>query len=504
MNARKIMYLCVLYVMTGFITSCNEIPDSVVLTAENLEETSPEITMEVPSVLKFESNEHFQNVLDKIKEEVELSDLRSEKLLPKLKKGNKSPVLELRALPKPAEFISLFDVVCDGDLAHLTTSDWNIINSDPENLVYEPEDGIISDAYLASLVNADREVQIDDNIFKYTANGIYFVKAENYNLLTQVDVNGATPNNPLISVYVPQSAGSSSSRPTLSGSLKLGNGVTVPAGNIRDLNFKDRGDANMISNFWTGLWGDHTVAIQKFSDNRHMVVNFYQQDYLIYKNIGTKAKMQKKLFGLWWNCDAQEIRLGWEAVELKESYSVFPFKTTPQPSFTQNVYPNLRSDEQKMPLWLSKDFPFENNYTLFTIPFANYDVTTYDINKLYKNAQTVADKSIKAWMKSENKSSAPTGLGFVGLEKETVIRYIVGPNEVGNTKKGSLEKKFLSEWFGGTYSIGYATDPNAINFQVSKFQVTIKGNGTSLGRGSIYGAVKYDGKWLAARILKSE
>jgi len=32
----------------------------------------------------------------------------------------------------------------------------------------------------------------------------------------------------------------------------------------------------------------------------------------------------------------------------------------------------------------------------------------------------------------------------------------------------------------------------------------VKGNPTALGRGNIYGAVKYDGKWLAARILKSK
>ena len=235
-----------------------------------------------------------------------------------------------------------------------------------------------------------------------------------------------------------------------------------------------------------------------------MVVSFSEQDYLIYKGIGTKTKMQKKVLGIWWNCDAQEIRVGWEAIELKEKYPTFPFATAPKPNFTQDLYPNMRVDEKQVPVWLSKNFPFANNYTLFTIPFANYDITTSDVNKLYKSALSAAEKSIKAWMKAENKLTPPAELGFTVFEKENFARYLIGPDEDGNTKKGSLEKKFLSEWFGGTYIIGYSTDPNSPSFKTSKFQFTIKGNDTNLGRGSVYGAVKYDGKWLAARILKSE
>jgi len=489
------MYVC----MYLFVTSCNDNLVLDILADESFEETCQAITIEVPNVLKFESEKHFQNVLGQIKEEVPISDLRSEKLLSKINFQDHSPSLSLRAAAK--EFISLLDTKYENDLAHLTAADWNIINLDPENLVYEPEDGIISDTYLASLVNSNREIQIDTQIFQFTDNGIYTVAVSDYSLLSNpISLN----NDPRITVYTPPTTVSSSSNPVLSGSLKLGNGVIIPASNIKELNFKDRGDANMITNFWTSLWGSHTVAIQNFSSSRKMVVNFYEQDYLIYKNIGTKTKMQKKVLGIWWNCDAQEIRVGWEAIELKESYPTFPFTTAPKPNFTQNLYPNMRIDEKQVPAWLSKNFPFKDNYTLFTIPFASYDISTKDVNAVYKSAISIGDKAIKAWMKSENKSNPPAEFGFIGLEKEGLVRYVIGPNEEGRTKRGSFEKKFLSEWFGGTYIIGYATDPNSPNFQTSKFQYTIKGNGTRLGRGSIYGAVKYDGKWLAARILKSE
>ena len=70
-----------------FVISCNDDPISDALVDEtldeNLEGVYPKVTIETPSVLKFESNEHLQNVLDKIKEEAEISDLKSEKLLKK-------------------------------------------------------------------------------------------------------------------------------------------------------------------------------------------------------------------------------------------------------------------------------------------------------------------------------------------------------------------------------------------------------------------------------------
>ena len=396
------------------------------------------------------------------------------------------------------DFKSLLDAKYEEDLSALTEADWRIINSDPENLVYEPEDVIISDPYLASIVNSERQVQVGSHVYQYAGNGIYIVDAGNYDLLTEV---GSGPvDDPRITVYKP-TVPSSNSTPKLSGNLKLSNGVTIPSSNIRDLNYKEKGDANAITEFWTNLFGSYTAAIQKFSSNRHMVVAFYDQDYYIYKNIGIKAKMQKKVLGIWWKCNAQEIRVGWEAMELTESYNVFPYANPLSTNYIGNLYPELKVYEQRMPVWMSKDFPFANGYCFFTVPYVNYDVTTSNLNQLYKSALSAADKGIKQWMKSENKTTTPANLGFVGLASETTMRYLIGPNEDGNMKKNSLEKKFLSEWFGGTYIINYATDTS---FKTSKFSVTIKGNNTKLGRGSVYGAVKYDGKWLAARILKSE
>ncbi|MDR0768844.1 MAG: hypothetical protein LBE71_02920 [Dysgonamonadaceae bacterium] len=518
-------YLSVSLVATLFFTfgGCNEGVDNGIFEdepASSVEQALglpssgteyPEVVIQIPNILKFESRKHLQDVLDRMKTEMNISDLTSERLL------NNINFRADKVLDTELAFVSLFDEKYKSDLAHLTESDWQIINSDPENLVYEPEDEIIADTYLTSLVNAHREIQIGDRIYTFTFNGVYFISEATYKWLADrkngsfrwladAKINDAFISVTHVPLYAPQAQAdaSPSSNPTLTGALKLSNGVTIPASDVRDLNYKDEGDGNAVTEFWTGLFGGHIVAIQKFSKNRHMVVNFYEQDYLIYKNIGTETKMQKKVCGIWWNCKAQEIRIGWTAIELTETYNVFPFDLIQRPDFTPNLYPNLSIDEQRMPSWFGKNFPFADNYTLFTIPFANYDVTTIDINKVYQSALNTADKAIKAWMKAENKSNPPEGLGFVGLQPDRTVRFVIGPNEDGNAGKKSLENKFLSEWFGGTYMIGYATDPSSPSFKSAKFSVTIKGNPCKLGRGSIYGAVKYDGKWLAARILKSE
>ena len=66
--------------------------------------------------------------------------------------------------------------------------------------------------------------------------------------------------------------------------------------------------------------------------------------------------------------------------------------------------------------------------------------------------------------------------------------------------KKSIEKRYLSEWFGGTYTIGFSSDLQ----DTFKVNGNVKANPASLGAGWVYGAVKYNGNWLGARILKEK
>lgn len=494
-------FLFVCMSVTAFF-SCTE-EDLAQERSEKVEIQDPAVTMEVPNLLKFESREHLQGTLDLLKEE-KISDLKSEVLLKRLiREEDILCPASLRSDPNAPRFISLYDEGYERELGSLTPSEWEVINSDPDDLVYEPVDSIIPDVYLTSLMNTNREIQVDKTIYKYTEDGIYMVAVENYDQLA----SPATSSGVTLVASQAANVPTSTNHVTATGSLTLGDGTVIPRSNIRDKNFKDKTDANWLTRFWTGIFGDHIVAIKEITNKRQMTLNFYDQDYLIYHNIGTEVKMQKKLFGIWWKCKADDMRIGWEGIELEESFNLMPFGNVPKPNFSSDLYPSasLKDYEKTIPNWMKKNFPFEDtDQILFNIPVIHYNFTTKDINQIWKSGVATADKSIKAYMKAFGQSNRPKGTGFYTMPAAKTIRFFIGPKENQGKKKRSMEKKFLSEWFAGTYVIGFSTDPNKPSFKCSNFSFKIKGDKSKLARGSVYGAVKYDNKWYAARILKSE
>lgn len=260
---KRLLFIFIL----GGIFSCNDNLES-----DNLinELTEVEEANQMAGVLKFDSNNQIQEFLDELRDDKRVTNLTSDEVKKrwKMKKG----ITSLRSESVDAvPFISLLDSLKNRDLAHLTQADWDIINSDEENLVYEPEDYIIYDMYFSSVLNNKREIQVGDFIYKYAEDGIYYVKSENYPLLNTVNSSNNVKNNldTKIKVYVPVSDGastlraSSASNPTLAGtSLKLKSGnITISSSYIRDINYIDKGDANSVTNFLTNLFGRDVAAI---------------------------------------------------------------------------------------------------------------------------------------------------------------------------------------------------------------------------------------------------
>lgn len=61
-----------------------------------------------------------------------------------------------------------------------------------------------------------------------------------------------------------------------------------------------------------------------------------------------------------------------------------------------------------------------------------------------------------------------------------------------------MESKFYAKWFPGTCQFQFSIG-RSVNLKNIKFS---KNDGVELYRGIVYGAIKYNGKWLAARITK--
>lgn len=269
--------------------------------------------------------------------------------------------------------------------------------------------------------------------------------------------------------------------------ITLSNGYTIPLSDIRDINYYDKGDGNWLHRAWTGIWGRNVVAIKKFSKRRKLTMNFYDQNYIVYANIGTKLKMQKKVCGIWWNIKAQEMVQGWETVTIKY--------TMPKP--TLQMFTNPFNNKQEYPSYTWNPFPYgKNNVLLLNIPFVNYDFTTNDLNKAFHTGLQYAWKKATSAVKGLiNNDSKKAGLMSFNNNDFYVI---YGPYSDSHKNVRSMKSNFYAKKFSGTCEFGFSVGSS---LKLSNVNLSTN-DGVELSRGVVYGAIKYNGKWLGARITK--
>lgn len=427
-------------------------------------------------------------------------------------------------------FVSLIEANRQKVMESLTPAQLDSIANDEDELEFCPADSVIADIQFAQLLNAEREIQVGQTVYKYMPNGVAYsdeIYAEELKTIESVtsDIevtpeNVGTPMQVAANVeFIPlqyydksqddmmdknsgndfnyagnygsgSNSGTVSNEKNDSGSnnaigMTLSNGVQIPVSDIRDINYYDKGDGNWFHRTWTGLWGRNVVAIKKFSKNKKLTMNFYDQNYIIYANIGTKIKMQKKVCGIWWNIKAEEMILGWETVTVKYQIP----QPIPPSTFTYNGMTNPTVSTYH-------PFPFsDENVLIIHIPFTNYDFTTKDLNKAFKSAAQLAFKQASDWVKEESKSADKIGLTCFN---ETDAYIIHGPYSTSKKNKRSMESKFYAKWFPGTCQFQFSIG-RSVNLKNIKFS---KNDEVELYRGIVYGAIKYNGKWLAARITK--
>lgn len=424
-------------------------------------------------------------------------------------------------------FVSLVESNRQKVMASLTPIQLDSIANDDEDLEFCPADSVIADIQFAQLLNAEREIQVGQTVYKYVPNGVAYTDASHVSELRNIEsvtsTIQVTPENegcPMrvagnvdfrpVQYQVVQfedqeidggggggytGGGSSSENSSSSGSttgssssdgITLSNGKTIPLNDIRDINYYDQGDGNWIHRTWTNIWGRNVVAIKKFNDKKKLTMNFYDQNYIVYANIGTHLKMQKKVCGIWWNIKAEEMVQGWETVTVK--YDI------PQPiqpnTFT---YPGMTTPT----VTTRHPFPFSNeNILIFHIPFVDYDFTTKDLNKAFKTAAQKVFNAASSWAKKEGQSADKIGLTCFNNKEAYIIH---GPFSKGVKNQKSMESKFYAKWFPGECQFQFSIG-SSVNLKNIKFSTN---DGVELYRGIVFGAIKYDGKWLAARITKN-
>lgn len=461
-----------------------------------------------PSFLVFQSKEDLKKAINLMKNGISSTSVKK---MQSIKARSVEMVEEGCSDPK---FQSLIDAQKQLCMSKFTQEQLDSINSDEDDLEFCLEDSIIADYEFAQLLNSKREIQVNDTLYRYFGNGVAFTPSINARKMQEIDDEVANikltdqnigkelslSNNVKFIPFTYRvelseaSSQSTSFNDPRRESITLKNGITIPSEKIRDVNYKSKGDGSWLFRTWNRIWGKNVLAINNFSKKRRLRLNFYDQNYIVYANIGTSIRMQKKKIGRWWHCKAEELRLGWTAIELKH--------TLPKPMITYinpNIKPNL-AKESDYPSFMRHNFPFKNEEVyLFHLPFPSYDLKVKNINSFLKSGIKKAAQEAPRLLQNLINNTKDEQRGLYSANKN-VLYVVTGPEEIYKNKKHSIQKKFYAQWFPGEYLIGFGF-ANSFKLNSVKFD---GGNSTKLSRGIVYGAVKYNGEWLAARITKEE
>lgn len=502
----KELKLLLLLQLVFIFSSCTDKAFEVV---NELEEYKTDIYVEKPRLV-FSSKNDLKTKIEKLKEGYELRDLDVTVL-------NHGGVLTRNV----ADFQSLYEAQKELTLSRLTPLQLDSIYNDEDELEFCLSDSIIADMEFAQMLNESREIQVADTVYKYLGSGVAFTHENYVAELSDIDDDIAytaalgrnpettlhiTPNVDLF-IYpysdiavsdkeeVDSSSNNSSNTSTSSADstdgLVLSDGIVIPKSNVRDVDYNSKGDGSWFNRTWNGIWGKKVLAINNFSNKRRLRLSLNDQNYIIYAKIATEVKMQKKVCGIWWNKKAEEIRLGWSAVELKQT-----FKKPITPLFPKNPYTN----KKEYPHYIQYKFQFFNKDAyLLKIPFTDEYIKGKDLNKLLnagiKAALSAGPNALRSFINSKPKEL----VGGYSIEPNDYVLYTaVGQNEIVKYNAKTCEEKFYADWFPGEYVLGFTSNNGKISYNIS----IDKGDNIELSRATVYAAVKYDGKWLAARITK--
>jgi hypothetical protein len=197
------------------------------------------------------------------------------------------------------------------------------------------EDTLVPDPFFASLLNDEREIEVNGVLYKITEYGTFFTAPQRLDELNEIiesyrsskksskgeeliDDNLYEIKNglylydsqrilePVEDIYLPDDGGSSG------GSTGGSTTSTNPFENISWHNF----DANTwVGTAFQALFGRTKAYTREFSSTRRIRVNFYSVDFKVYSGIGLNVKYQKKNWIGWSRTECEELTWGWEGIE---------------------------------------------------------------------------------------------------------------------------------------------------------------------------------------------
>lgn len=401
----------------------------------------------------------------------------------------------------------------------------------------EDEDEFISDPLLASLVNENNEIIVNDTLYKFTKEkGVYFAhvndstyllnyfngefetnsqlpfdvqtERELYGGYTEVDETIGRYVRPIRFEHNPDegggsSGGSSNPGPQLSEEEQLNNIINnLPVC-----------DGNAGGNWVQNLFGTSYVCRSYFDDTHRIKTEFWDQSWGIYKSVGILTKTQRKRFWVWWASESDEIHLGINHIMLKYNF--------PQPQISSYSHPQLfpiNSYKKPIYMWDGKfKIDVQNNgylvNTQLNLPdgklpffdFGNEQILNIYIPKLFSSGRynlnfTTQDITSQSNLKELYKMgidflNSPEVLNSGASNKVFAVTYQKDYNEIeviyfaGRYKKDNdnmIKKRFYDDvgfligwaWSDSPQPI-FTTDYHPITGEPFQVQVGVDTSGTS-------------------------
>lgn len=240
-----------------------------------------------------------------------------------------------------------------------------------------------------------------------------------------------------------------------------------------------------VGQFWEDIIGRNSSFTTQLSKKRRLKGSFYYFDYVVYSEIGTKAKFQKKNWIGWSGTDADQLFVGWNNIIFENSYEEIP-------TYPQNPIPTVNS------LSLRRLPGFNKNANVLIVVGIELSELTQMLlsNMLPNQLQNWLSNGISNYNYNIEQIDA---IQFYSANK--VVTMLLNGFELKlNSQK--IKHVFLQDW-GFSVNLDIANLPNSFTDWANAINTKdMLIEPKDLKYGAIYMAASLDGQWGGMTIVK--
>lgn len=383
------------------------------------------------------------------------------------------------------------------------------------------EDDIIADPHFATLLSEKREIEVGNNVYRYTDVGLFYTDVSNYDALNKVanavqlepcqlsSISGEVMLEDDVMVMLPNAITNCGGDGGSGGGCSNCGGSTSPPSyslTIEEIR-NNLQTCEWDPNIWDDIFGPAQRCTDYFENDKRIKVKTWSQNYGIFASTGVNVESQNRFAGIWWADKIDEIELGYTLIEFE--YKIPSPTNWPRQNgynyiyqhgdFRVDQYGRLISTLDPSPRQLFDKFPINDpDQRILEIYFFEPIITLFPNIGSY----TVDGKDFNKWVQSMVKSGYSKMTSALNKQFNKNSAVIVAP---------SPDRTKIKFYFANWYSS--KKDENAIRNIFDWNTAVIKWNsnsGTSLGsaptsyrnyRAAVYGMGRRGNTWKGGKII---